>query len=39
MARPILAAVRKAFEDPETMKDYKTWLEQRAAKQTKGATA
>ena len=39
MARPVLAAVRKAFEDPETMKDYKIWLEKRATKQTKGATA
>ncbi len=39
MARPVLAAVRKAFEDPETMKDYKSWLEKRATKQTKGATA
>jgi hypothetical protein len=39
MAKPVLAAVRKAFEDPETMKDYKSWLEKRATKQTKGATA
>lgn len=39
MARPVLAAVRKAFEDPEIMKDYKSWLEKRATKQTKGATA
>ena len=38
MARPVLAAVRKAFEDPETRKDYENWLEKRATKQ-KGATA
>lgn len=38
MARPVLAAVRKAFEDPETRKDYESWLEKRATKQTKGAT-
>lgn len=38
MAKPVLAAVRKAFEDPETMKDYKSWLEKRATKETKGAT-
>lgn len=38
MARPVLAAVRKAFEDPETTKDYKSWLEKRATKETKGAT-
>lgn len=36
MARPVLAAVRKAFEDPETKKDYKRWLEKRATKE-KGA--
>lgn len=36
MARPVLAAVRKAFEDPETKKDYKRWLEKRATKK-KGA--
>lgn len=39
MAKPVLAAVRKAFEDPETRKDYESWLEKRATKQTKGATA
>lgn len=38
MAKPVLAAVRKAFEDPETRKDYESWLEKRATKQTKGAT-
>lgn len=38
MARPVLAAVRKAFEDPATAKDYEKWLAVRAAK-TKGAHA
>lgn len=38
MAKPVLAAVRKAFEDPETRKDYESWLKKRATKQ-KGATA
>lgn len=38
MAKPVLAAVRKAFEDPETRKDYESWLKKRATKQTKGAT-
>ena len=38
MARPVLTAVRKAFEDPETLKDYESWLEKRAAKRRKGAT-
>ena len=35
MARPVLAAVRKAFEDPATVKDYQTWLAERV-KRTKG---
>lgn len=38
MARPVLAAVRKAFEDPATAKDYERWLAERAAK-LKGAHA
>lgn len=38
MAKPVLAAVRKYFEDPETRKDYESWLKKRATKQ-KGATA
>jgi hypothetical protein len=38
MARPVLAAVRKAFEDPATAKDYEKWLAARAAKM-KGAHA
>ena len=38
MARPVLAAVRKAFEDPDTAKDYERWLAERAAK-LKGAHA
>lgn len=37
MARPVLAAVRKAFEDPATAKDYEKWLAERAEK-LKGAT-
>ncbi len=37
MARPVLAAVRKAFEDPATAKDYEKWLAERAEK-PKGAT-
>lgn len=37
MARPVLAAVRRAFEDPETVKDYESWLAKRATKM-KGAT-
>lgn len=37
MARPVLAAVRKAFEDPATAKDYEKWLTERAEK-LKGAT-
>lgn len=37
MAKPVLAAVRKAFEDPATAKDYEKWLAERAEK-LKGAT-
>lgn len=30
MARAVLKAVKKAFEDPEVMKDYERWLAERS---------
>jgi len=37
MARPVLAAVREAFKDPETAREFTQWLANRRA--TKGATS
>lgn len=37
MARPVLAAAREAFKDPETAREFTRWLADRRTK--KGATA
>ena len=35
LARPVLDAVKKAFEDPETVKDYEIWLVEYRKRQQK----
>lgn len=37
MARPVLAAAREAFKDPEIAREFTQWLAKRRA--TKGATS
>lgn len=39
LARPVLAAVRSAFEDPAVAAEFATWLAARQAKQKKIAAS